>query len=226
MSTNLLYTIYLAGAFLILFTSAEILYHKFKINAELTRKYVHFSTGIITMLFPPLIQNHWLVLLLCGSFYLILIVTMSLKLLQSIHGVERTTRGSLLYPIIVYGCFLTYQYFDQLPLYYVPILILAISDPIAALVGKSFPLGKYKSFGKFKTLSGSSAFLVSAFLLCFFLLYGLNSLPLHKAIITALGVAFATSVAEALTHKGFDNLSIPASALVVLIFFNDYYYQI
>jgi dolichol kinase len=105
-------------------------------------------------------------------------------------------------------------------------LILAISDPIAALVGKSFPLGRYKSFGKVKTLSGSSAFLVSAFLLCFFLLYGLNSLPLHKVIVTSFSVAFATSIAEALTHKGFDNLSIPASAILVLILLNDYYYPI
>jgi phytol kinase len=226
MSTNLIHTIYLAAAFLVLFTSAEVLYHKFNVKAELTRKYVHFATGILTMLFPPLIQNHWLVLMLCGSFYVILLITMSLKLLPSIHAVERKTRGSVLYPIIVYGCFLVYQYFNELSLFYIPILILAISDPIAALVGKSFPLGPYTVFGKTKTLSGSLAFLLSAFLLCLSLFIGLNSMLLHKAIIISLTVAVASSIAEALTHKGFDNLSIPASAISVLILFYDYYHQI
>jgi len=223
LSTNLLHTIYLAAAFLVLFTSSEILYHRFKVKAELTRKYVHFATGLLTMLFPPLIQNHWLVLMLCGSFYVILLLTMSSKFLQSIHAVERTTLGSVLYPIIVYACFVIYQYFDQLTLYYIPILILAISDPIAALVGKSFPYGEYTAFGKTKTISGSLGFLLSAFLLCLFLFIGLNPMPLHKAIIISLAVATTTSFAEAITHKGFDNLSIPASAVLVLLLFNDHF---
>ena len=223
MSENIIHTICLAGVFLILFSSAEILYYKFKVRAEITRKYVHLSTGLLTLLFPPLIKDQWLVLLLCSSFFIILILSIKLKLLQSINGISRKTRGSILYPIIVYGCFLVFDHFGQLVLYYTPILILAISDPIAALVGKSWAKGKYKTFGQTKTLSGSGGFLISSLIICLGLFIGLESIPLFKAIIISYAVAFTTTLAEALSHKGYDNFTIPAAALLILIFFNHYY---
>ena len=223
MSNNMIHTIYLAGVFLILFISAEILYHKFKVKAELTRKYVHLSTGLLTLLFPPLVKDQWLVLFLCSSFFIILLLSVRLKLLPSINGVSRKTRGSVLYPIIVYGCFLIYEHFEQLILYYTPILILAISDPIAALVGKSWSKGKYTTFGQTKTLSGSVGFLISSLIICLCLFIGLESIPLSKAIIISFTVAVTTTIAEALTHKGYDNFTIPAGSLAVLIFFNHYY---
>jgi dolichol kinase len=223
MNENITNTIYLAGVFLVLFASAEILYHKFNVKAEITRKIVHVSTGLLTMLFPPLIENHWLVLLLCSSFFIILMLSIALKLLPSINAVDRKTRGSILYPVIVYGCFLLYGHYGQLMIYYIPILILAISDPIAALVGKNWPKWKYKTFGQTKTLSGSAGFLISSLIICLSLFMGLESIPFNKAIAISFGVAIVTTIAEAVSHRGYDNLTIPVGALCVLIFFNYYY---
>ncbi|MEN0047927.1 MAG: phosphatidate cytidylyltransferase, partial [Bacteroidota bacterium] len=146
--------LYLALAFLALFASAEWLYHKRGVKAEVTRKYVHIATGLLTMLFPLMLENHWLVLLLCGSFLLILIASLRFNLLPSINAVDRKTSGSLMYPIIVYGCYLVYSRYDQFMFYYIPILILALCDPIAAFVGMNYPVGKYQTFGKTKTWSG------------------------------------------------------------------------
>ena len=216
MTENLLHTIYLALAFLTLFASAEVLYTKFKVKAEITRKYVHIVTGLLTMLFPPLIGNHWLVLLLCGSFLLILLTSLALNLLPSINAVKRKTSGSILYPIIVYGCYLAYISTGHFKFYYIPILILALCDPIAALVGKSKPIGKYVTFGYQKSLSGSFGFFVSAIITSVLLLVNLEDMAFKPAFVTAILVAFVTTIAEALTHKGFDNLTIPGSAMVVL----------
>jgi dolichol kinase len=217
MSENLLHTIYLAGAFLVLFASAELLYHKLGVSVEITRKYVHLLTGLLTMLFPPLIGNHWLVLALCGSFLIILVISLILQQLPSINAVERVTRGSILYPIIVYGCYLVFREYDQFMYYYIPILILAICDPIATLIGKKWPKGQYTTFGHTKTLSGSFGFFAIAIAICLVLILGLEEATLKEAIIMAFGVAFLTAIAEALTHKGYDNLTIPTSALLVLI---------
>ena len=217
MNQTLLHTAYLALAYFALFTSAEILYHKLNIQAEITRKYVHIITGLLTLLFPPLISNHWYVLGLCGSFLLILIASLRLKLLPSINAVDRITRGSFLYPFIVYVCFLVYTEYDDLIFYYIPILVLAICDPIATLIGKKWPLGQYTTFGYTKTSSGSLGFFIIAILICMVFMTGVEGMSINVAIITSVSVALLTVFAEAITHKGYDNLSIPASALLVLI---------
>ena len=225
LNQNLLHTVYLAIAYLALFASAEILYHKLNIQAEITRKYVHVITGLLTLLFPPLLSNHWYVLLLSGSFLIILIASLQFNFLPSINAVKRVTRGSLLYPFIVYGCFLVYTEYGHLMLYYIPILILAICDPIAALVGKKWPIGHYTTFGYTKTLSGSLGFLLMAILISLAIMIGIEGVSFKIAIITSVSVGLITVFAEAITHRGYDNLTIPASALLVLIMAG-YYFQI
>ena len=98
MNENILHTIFLAGVFLILFASAELLYHKFKVKAEITRNYVHIITGLLTMLVPPLIENHWLVMALSGSFLIILTAYLlksssHCNLANTFHGIVDTCRN-------------------------------------------------------------------------------------------------------------------------------------
>lgn len=218
----MLNTLYLALAFLILFASAEWLYHKRGVKAEVTRKYVHIATGLLSLFFPLLLENHWWVLLLCGSFMLILIASLRFNLLPSINAVDRKTSGSLMYPIIVYGCYLAYSHYDQFMFYYIPILILALCDPIAAFVGMNYPKGRYQTFGKTKTWSGSLGFFVAAVVICLFLMLGVEQMNFSIALKTAIIVGLVTTIAEAFTHGGYDNFTIPVSALVVLILFENY----
>lgn len=219
MNDNFMNSVYLAGAFLTLFGVSELLFHFFKWKAELTRKIVHVFTGLLSLSFPILLDNHWFVLGLCGSFLVILIASLKLDWLPSINKVDRITRGSLLYPVIVYSCFLIQDYFDSLIFYYIPILILAVCDPIAELVGKNIPRGKYKTFGHTKTLSGSFGFCLTAVLISSILLIEIESIASMNALIIGLTIGVLTSIVEGFSHKGYDNLSIPSTVVVVLIFF-------
>lgn len=223
MNSNVLYTIILSLAYLILFAGAEFLYYKLKLKAEVTRKIVHIITGLLTMLFPVLLDNHWFVLFLCGSFLIILLFSLKFNLLKSINAVDRETRGSILYPIIVYSCYLFYKEFDQFIYYYIPILILAICDPIAALVGKKWPKGSFTILGHTKTLGGSFGFFIAAFSLSFGLIFSLENLPLTTSLLLSLIIAFFTAISEAITQKGYDNLAIPMSALGVLFIYSNYF---
>jgi phytol kinase len=223
MSASFINMIILGGAFLALFATAELLYHKFGVKAEITRKFVHLVTGLLTMLFPPMLDNQWYVMALCGSFLLILLTSMALKLLPSINAVDRVTRGSLLYSIVVYCSFLVFLHFDQFVFYYIPILILAICDPIAALTGKRWPIGKYTIFGQTKTMMGSSMFLISAVITSFLLFTYVDQVAVGSAILLSLAVALATTLLEAISHKGYDNLTIPAAAMGVLLLAKTYF---
>src|SRR5690606_13845847 len=156
METNVVNTLILAGCYLALFALGELLYHAFKVNAEITRKIVHAGTGLLALLFPLLLDSHWWVLLLCASFAAILLWSLRSNMLKSINAIDRKSVGSLAYPVAVYGCYLAYNYQGQQYIhYYLPIMVLAISDPLAALCGKKWPWGPYRIGGATKTAMGS-----------------------------------------------------------------------
>ena len=219
MTQNIINAILLGGLFLVLFAFAEFLYQKANWKATHTRKIVHLGTGLLTLLFPIWITNHWFILGLCSSFLIILLLSLKFNLLQSINGVERETRGSILFPIIVYVCFLVYNHYDSLIYFYVPILILAISDPIAALVGKKFGLGEYKIFGHTKTFIGSAGFCVSAFVITAIGMSSILNISLREVLIVSIVNAIFTTISEAISHKGYDNFTIPVTSILVLILF-------
>lgn len=221
MKTEILNTILLATSFLVLFTIAECLYHFFKVSVELTRKLVHLGTGFLTLLFPLLLNNQWLVLLLCGSFALILSLSLRFQFLKSINAIDRKSSGSLIYPVSVYLCYLAFTLHHQYICFYLPILILAICDPIAALTGKKWPKGKYKNGKDNKTLMGSGMFFISALLVCFTLFFLLN-IPISFLQLTAISflIAMVSCITEAISKNGYDNLTIPMSVLSLLILLN------
>lgn len=215
----------LAGLFLALFGVAELLYHFAKVKAELTRKLVHIGTGLLTFLFPIMLGNHWFVLILCVSFALILIASLKFNWLPSINAIERYSVGSLAYPAAVYGCYLAYDYFDQnYMFFYLPILILAICDPLAALFGKRWPIGKYKIGMDNKTLMGSGVFFISAMIICllFFCFPNLEKTPL-ELILHSVFISFIAALTEAYSKRGYDNLTIPAAVLFCLILTESYF---
>jgi phytol kinase len=217
---GMLNTALLALTFLLLFASAEWLHHKQRFKAEVTRKYVHIMTGLLTMSFPLVLNDQWHVLFLCCSFLIILLVSMRWGLLRSINGVDRETLGGLLYPIVVFGCYLAYQHFAQFVFYYLPILILAICDPMAALVGSRWPRGRYTVLGHTKTLSGSIAFFITAIALSSLFFLGAEEARPLEGLVLALVVATVTTVAEGVSHKGYDNLTVPLGAMLVLVLGN------
>lgn len=216
MNQQLINTAILAGSFLALFGLAELLYHFAKVKAEITRKIVHFGTGILTLLFPILLDNHWLVLFLCASFAVILFLSLRFNLLKSINAIDRKSYGSLCYPLSVYICYLVYDWYHaahqsniDLLIFYLPILILAISDPLAALFGKRWPIGKYAVGCGHKSVLGSSVFFASAFIISFGILYKLYASNTTSIVAASFIIALSTTISEAFSSKGMDNLYIP-----------------
>lgn len=210
-------TFFLAAGFLLLFASGELIYHKLKLKAELTRKYVHFLTGFLTLLFPFMLNNHWFVLLLCGLFAALLILSKRLKLLPSINNINRESTGSFLYPVVVYSCYFMSDLLESKIYFYIPILVLAIADPFAALCGKKWPVGQYTVFGHSKTLVGSTVFFLCS-LFTIVVTFWLNGFILYEIAAIALVLAVSTTIVEAVSHRGYDNLTIPAIALLILMF--------
>lgn len=214
----------LALAFGVLFGTAELLHRVFRFRAEVTRKIVHVGTGLLTMLFPLLLSDQLWVLALCAGFFVILLLSLRFGFLPSINAVDRTTYGSLVYPGIVYLTFLfftslsAWQGHRDLLWFYLPVLVMALCDPLAALVGKTVPIKSVAFWGSRKSLGGTGAFLLGAFALSWaaFALDPSFSRSWGTQAAQAGEVAVLAAVAETLGAKGWDNLTIPLAVAAVL----------
>jgi phytol kinase len=219
-------TLLLSGAFLLLFSTAECLFVFGKVRAEYTRKLVHIGTGFLTILFPLLLHSHWNVLFLCGSFAFILMLSMRYGYLPSINAIQRKSHGSLCYPLAVYVSFLFYEIMAKsgatnlppLLFFYLPVLIMAICDPAAALVGRRWPIRKFLVGSGTKSLAGSATFFFVAVALTVGLVLMIQpvSIAAWQLIVLAFLVGSTTCLTEAFTPHGFDNLTIPLVTMLVL----------
>ena len=216
MTPELVNTTLLGLAFLVIFIFADVMHTKLYVKAELTRKFVHFFSGFLILLFPIVIKEILLVGILCGAFMVLLFLSLRFNFFRGIHGVERKTYGSFIYPIAIFGTYIFYTQYLELSFFYIPVLILAICDPIAALVGKCTNWKPFKVSGQTKTLGGSIGFALSAFLVSIIIFYLDDYMINGEVLITCVFLAISTAISEALVFKGYDNITIPGISILAL----------
>jgi dolichol kinase len=205
---------------LVIFVLAEFIRKQFKIKTEVTRKFAHISTGAVTLLFPYLFTSHISVLILSIGFLTLLILSQRFNFLNSINDIQRKSFGSLAYPVIIYACFYFYTQKGDLIYYFIPLLIFIICDPLAAFVGLKTKWVPYRMGKDSKTIAGSLAFLISSFLLTFFLVTYHQRAGISYAIFISGIMALVTTFAEAASPLGLDNLFVPLSSLLTLELLN------
>jgi phytol kinase len=219
--TEIFHLLALGTAFIVLFALGEFLYHIAKWKGDQTRKLIHAITGLITLLFPIYLSSWISVGLLCAGFLVILFASKKMGLIKSINDVDRRSSGSVLYPIVIFVVFVIYQMLvvkyhhgSSINYFYLPVLILAICDPLAAAIGKRFGKHKVKYYDHKKSWEGTIAFTLAAFVISFFLIVN-SSISLMAAFGIALFIALVTSTAELLSRDGWDNVSIPLTTIVI-----------
>ncbi len=221
-NTVVLAFVYLLGiAILLIFN--ELNYRRLHVKGEITRKFAHFTATLATIPFPYIFSSHWYVMILAAIFFAVLFITQYSKQLRSIHDIERKSVGSYLLPFSIYITFLISTQMHNKFLYILPMLILAVCDPMAAILGMSTKKnnGKIKLFGikTEKTVIGSCAFLITGFVLSLIALYFHRAVFDSKTFWLASVVAITGTLAEIVGWRGSDNLTIPLSVVLILILF-------
>src|SRR5690606_14860292 len=129
----------------------------------------------------------------------------------AVRDVRRWTIGEFLYPL---GTGLVALTFNDLRIYSVAVLVMAFSDGLAGLIGRTFGGNGYKIVGGTKSVLGNAVFFTTAFaILAVF--WALNS-PVYESILSALplimGGSLLLTATEASLAGGFDNLAVPLVA--------------
>jgi phytol kinase len=216
MSSDLLATIILLLIFLILIVITNYLYGRYKWTSEKSRKFIHVSGGVLGLFGVRFIKSHWWVLALCSIAFIILLITFLKKSMPSVHETKRVSYGSLLFPIPIYLCFFVSKHWNNALFFYLPISLLSFSDTLAEWGGNKWGDHSLSFFHQQKTLAGSFCFAISSLIICFILLFCLTHLPLALVIEYSFLLTLLTTLAELLTLKGFDNLTVPLSAAFIL----------
>ena len=184
------------------------------LQAEHTRKFTHVGAGAVIFFTPWLLSSAWSVGLLCGGFAVVLTLSDRLGLLQSVHGVKRRSLGVYIYPVAV---FTTYMLADgDGLLFQVAILVLALSDTVAAIVGQRVGQVRYRVGDSSRSLEGSAAFLALTFLLVMVSLVAAGRGVWPDMLLVALLVALLATAVESISLLGLDNLLVPYAVVFIL----------
>jgi phytol kinase len=209
-------------------------------HPELLRKLLHVGMGLTTLAFPFLFDEAWPVLVLGALSVLLLLLTRFISGLkanvgQVVGGVSRFSLGEIYFPIAVAILWLLYLYGEpagasedsspshprHLLLYLVPLLLLAISDALAALVGVSYGGHKYATSEGTKSHEGSIAFFLSAFLCVHIPLLLIGDRGRPETLLIALLLALVATMFEAIAWAGLDNLVLPLVSHLLLLLYWD-----
>ncbi len=221
MGNTITLTIVYFIAIILLLAFNELNYRMFKMKGEFTRKFAHFAATIAVVPFPYIFDSHWYILVLAAIFFIALFVTQRIKQLNSIHDIQRKSMGSYLLPVAIYTTFLLSDKLDSKFIYILPMLILGISDPMAAIVGMSLKKNNHQIvlFGirTKKSLFGSATFLITSFIISIIALYFNRGVFDFKTFWLALVIAVVSTLSELISWRGSDNLTIPWSVALILL---------
>ncbi len=108
--------------------------------------------------------------------------------------------------------------FDDLRIYVFAVLVLALADGAAGLIGRLYGGKGYRVWGGTKSATGNAVFFVTALALtlAFAGSIGVLSFGILPVVLASAG---ALTLVEAAFSRGFDNLAVPLSAAAVAWFY-------
>ena len=191
----------------------EFLNQKRHITSEYTRKMAHIVTSLSALSFPYVFSDYYYVLGLCAFCFIVFLVANLTRMFHSIDNVERRTGGSYLLALAVGVTYYLRVIYQDSTIYNLSILILAICDPLAGVVGKHI---SSKQLINNKTLMGSLIFLVSAFTIS--IIY-LCKNEYEHTLKMSIFIACSSMLVELFSPRGTDNITVPFTVSLILIAF-------
>jgi phytol kinase len=203
-----------------LMTALRVFQRRWSPHPEWSRKLMHVGTGLLALSLPWLFRSPWPVLVLCATGATgMAVIRQAARLKETlgcvVGGVARQSAGDITFPLGIAVVFLLSQ--GDCLLYSVPVLVLTFADAAAALVGTFYGLFRFETPGGKKTIEGSLAFFVVAFLSIHIPLFLCYDAGQEKAVLIAFLLGFLLTIVEALAGwRGLDNLLIPVAGFIFL----------
>lgn len=213
------FSLFFAGLISLIFLSG-FFRNKNWISPETSRKTVHIISGLSIFFSPFFFQTKFPVITLALIFVVFNFIAVRKNWFSETTETKRHLYGTVYFPISI--AVLAYFYWEtQVFIFQVSMLILALGDSVAAMVGKNTrDKREYVLYQSAKTIEGSSAMFLVSFVCvlgCGFY-HILPEIPILHLFLISTIIAFFATLSEALFDGGLDNLFIP----LVTALFLDY----
>ena len=191
-----------------------------RLTAEGARKGLHVTMSAVALALPWLFDEAWPVVTLAALAVGAMVAVRVVPALREsvggvLHAVERPSVGDLCFPVAV--CLLYLLTADSPVLYAVPLLLLGLADPAAALIGARHGLSPYATDEGTKSREGSAAFAFVAFLCVHVPLLVFTPVGRAESLWIAAIVAVLATIVEAVSWRGLDNLFVPLGTFAILL---------
>lgn len=189
---------------------------------EILRKLFHLGGGLFGLSLPWLFRDIGPVLVLAAATAGLFVALRVVPALregpgQVLVGVKRKTLGEFFF--VSSFCLLFWLSQGDKLLYGIPLLVLAVADTFAALVGAEYGKKRFRAWKGRKSVEGSAAFFLAAFFCVHVPVLLLTDTPRLESLLIAVNLALMVMMAEAAAWWGLDNLIIPLFSFALLKMF-------
>jgi dolichol kinase len=146
-------------------------------------------------------------------FIPVMFLSKNKNILTSIHHVSRKTYGEIYFPLSIV---ITALFFPIRYVFIYAILIMAISDGFASVVGQKYARKTYSILKSQKSYVGSFTFFALSLIIGIFVLYSLNIENTAISFLISFICAAILTIVEGALSYGLDNLLIPPLAALLL----------
>ena len=214
----------LLGIFFLLITLlifvSEYSYRRKFLKPVISRKIIHLLVGVAVSLSPFIFISNIQPLILAIIFLIINFFSYKNNKLKSLHDLNRVTLGTIFFPLAF--IFIAILFWENKNIIACSFIILAFSDPLSSFIGENLKNTRTYSIGEdLKSYEGSTIMFLSTFIiLSLFSNSIFNHFNYQDSILAILLCSISITIAEAMSTKGSDNLTIPIIAFFFIEMFN------
>jgi phytol kinase len=186
-------------------------------DAGFTRKIIHIAVGMMSWFLPFLFSSPWPFVLACGAFAIFNLLDWHFGFVRAMQSDNRGNLGTVYFPLA--AALAAVIFWDQPPLMVAALMPVTWGDGMAPIIGAAYGVHTYQVRTTTRSLEGSAAFFVAGFVftwLALWLMPGQPEISPAAAILPALVVMLVTTLIEAVSIWGLDNLTVTAAGMVIL----------
>ena len=188
-------------------------------GSDFTRKVIHIGVGMMSWGLHFLFDTPWFFVIACLAFMAINLLDWRYGFFAAMASSDRSNLGTVYFPLA--AGVVALLFWQQPPLMVAALMPLTWGDGMAPVVGKAYGRRLYVVHTSTRSLEGSAGFFIACFFFTWLALWAVGGSPdvtPPAALLPALLVTTATTLVEAVSIWGLDNLSITAVAILVLQF--------
>jgi dolichol kinase len=179
------------------------------------RKILHIMVGNIAFLLPIFLTREIMAFVAAGPFILFTFLMSPHTPIKSIRGkTSAAGHGMGLVYYAITWTILAYVFFDDKVVIAIGILAMSYGDGFASLIGSKYGKKKYNIYDDQKSYIGSFSMFIFSFIMFIVALIFYDFTITLGILGVLLIIALSSTIAETITPKGLDNLTVPFIASI------------